>query len=72
MNDLTEKDVQNMDVFIGAVLDAYKDGKLDKIQAVNRIAHVISAIDQGNIAEAISWFKQGKKWILEKPSTAPK
>lgn len=65
MNDLTDKDMQDMDAFLGAVLDAYKGGALDKIQAVNRIAHVISAIDQGNVSEATSWFKQGRKWIQQ-------
>jgi hypothetical protein len=63
MNDLTDSDIANMDVFIEAVLDAYKDGNLDKVQAVNRIAHVISAIDQGNIEEARGWFRQGRKLI---------
>lgn len=65
MNNLTDKDIQDMDAFLGAVLDAYKDGDVDKVQAVNRIGHVISAIDQGNISEAISWFKQGRKWIQQ-------
>lgn len=62
---LTEKDHQNMEIFLGAVLDYYKNGQVDKKVAVSTLAHVMSALDIDNYGEAINWFEKGRKLILE-------
>lgn len=62
----TDKDHGNMDDFLAAVLDAYRDGKIDQNRAIATLAHVMAAIDRGNYAEARSWFEQGRKFI-ERP-----
>lgn len=59
----TEKNIQNMEAFIGHVLDDYKVGTLSKPQAVAGIAHVMTALDQGNYTEVLTWFEQGRKLI---------
>jgi O-phosphoseryl-tRNA(Cys) synthetase len=53
---LTEKDHNQMDKYLGRVLDAYKAGRIDRIAAVSEIAHVIAAVDGQNITEARSHF----------------
>lgn len=63
MNNLNNKDHDNMDVFVGSVLDAYKNGEIVKEEAIGHLTHVISAIDNGNISEARTWFEQGRKLI---------
>ena len=62
---LTESDHQNMDVFLGAVLDDYRAGVLTKDQAVGGLAHVMAALNIGNIDEARSWFREGRKFIRD-------
>lgn len=68
MNDkpiLTNKDHKNMDAFLGAVLDDYKAGVIDKSKAISGLAHVMAALDLDNYAEARAWFEQGRKFIRE-------
>lgn len=62
---LTERDHQNMDAFLGHVLDDYKAGTITKEQAIGGLAHVMAALDIGNTAEAQSWFAQGQKFIRD-------
>lgn len=62
---LTNADHQNMDAFLGAVLDDYRDGALTKEQAVGGLAHVMAALSLGNVQEARNWFMQGRKFIRD-------
>lgn len=39
------------------VLQAIADGKLSPVDAAPSFAHIIAAIDVGNIGEAEAWFK---------------
>ena len=62
---LTDTDHRNMDAFLGAVLDDYRDGALTKEQAVGGLAHVMAALNIGNVAEARAWFREGRKFIRD-------
>ncbi len=62
---LTSADHQNMEAFLGAVLDDYRDGQLAKAQAVGGLAHVMAALNLGNVDEARNWFTQGRKFIRD-------
>jgi hypothetical protein len=46
MTKLTSEDHQLLDVFLGTVLDRYKEGALSRGEAIGRLAHLVSAIDQ--------------------------
>ncbi|MFA5627451.1 MAG: hypothetical protein WC965_08245 [Thiohalomonadaceae bacterium] len=63
--ELTTRDHQNMDAFLGHVLDDYKVGVITKEQAVGGLAHVMAALDLDNYPEARSWFEQGRKFIRQ-------
>lgn len=60
---LTDRDHQNMDAFLGHVLEDFKSGEITKEEAVGGLAHVIAAIDIGNYGEAVTWLEQGRKFI---------
>lgn len=60
---LTDRDHENMDAFLGFLLDAYKQGELSREKAIGTLAHVIAAVDLDNYPEARSWFEQGRKLI---------
>lgn len=62
-SELTEKDHQNMDSFLGHVLDDYKKGTISKEQAVSGLAQVMSALDHGNYGEVRSWLEEGRKFV---------
>lgn len=62
---LTERDHVNMDAFLGHVLDDYKNGVLTKEQVVSGVAHVMAALDKGNIGEVRAWLEQGRKLIQQ-------
>jgi hypothetical protein len=62
---LTETDHQNMDAFLRAVLDDYRDGVLTKDQAVGGLAHVMAALNIGSVGEARAWFREGRKLIRD-------
>lgn len=53
---LTDSDHKGMENLINAALDGYKNGTLSRESAMNSLAHVITAIDIGNYAEARNWF----------------
>lgn len=55
---LTNADHADMKNFLAIVLDDYKYGKTSKEDVINKLAHVISALDCDNYAEVRSWFKQ--------------
>ena len=65
---LKQKDHDNLDIFLGSVLDYYKDGEVSKERAIGTIAHVMAALERGNYEEARKWFEQGRKLILQTPS----
>ncbi len=48
-----------------AVLDDYRDGVLTKEQAVGGLAHVMAALNIGNVDEARAWFREGRKLIRD-------
>lgn len=60
---LTKSDHQNMDAFLGHVLDDYKSGEITKDEAIGGLAHVMAALDRDNYGEARNWFEQGRKLI---------
>lgn len=60
---LTTKDHKSMDAFLGHVLEDFKDGEITKEEAIGALAHVMTALDIGNTAEAVNWFEQGRKFI---------
>lgn len=62
---LTNQDHTNMDAFLGHVLEDFKAGTITKKQAIGGLAHVMAALDKGNTAEAVNWFKQGRKFIRD-------
>ncbi|SIQ98451.1 hypothetical protein [Aquipseudomonas alcaligenes] len=62
---LTTRDHNNMDAFLGHVLDDYKAGLITKDQAVGGLAHVMAALDRDNYPEARSWFEQGRAFIKQ-------
>lgn len=62
---LTERDHQNMDAFLGHVLDDYKSGEITKDEAIGGLAHVMAALDRDNYGEARNWFEQGRKFIRD-------
>lgn len=62
---LTNKDHDAMDRFFAALLDDYRDGVIDKFNAVGTLGHVVAAIYIDNYSEARNWFKDGHKLIRE-------
>jgi hypothetical protein len=64
---LNDGDHENMDAFLGHVLDDHKAGKITKEAAVGALAHVMTALDQDNYDEARSWFRQGRSFLSKAP-----
>ncbi len=62
---LTETDHKNMDAFLEHVLEDYKAGAITKEQAIGGLAHVMAALNLGNVGEARSWFREGRKYIRD-------
>lgn len=60
---LTDRDHDNMDLFLNHILEDFKNGDLTKNQVAGALKQIISAIDTGNYGEAIYWFEQGRKNI---------
>lgn len=63
MSILTEKDHDNLDVFLASVLDNYKSGAISMSKAIGTISHVIAAVDDANIDEARTLLEEGRKLI---------
>ncbi len=57
---LSERDHNDMDAFLGEVLDDYKAGTITRDQAIGGLAHVMAALDIGNTGEARAWFANPK------------
>lgn len=62
--ELSNRDHDNMDAFLGHVLEAFKAGEITKERAVGSLAHVMTALEKGNHDEARSWFQQGRSFLL--------
>ena len=60
---LSSQDYQNMDAFLGHVLEDFRAGSITKEEAIGGLAHVMAAIDKGNYDEVTSWLKEGRKLI---------
>ena len=65
--DLTNATHNAMDGFFEFVLDAYKDGRVSRSNAVGALAHVIAAAAKDNDGEVIAWFRkeQYERWERE-------
>lgn len=48
---LSDAHIDGIDAFVARVLDAYKEGKIERSDAVSVIGHVTSAVDKGNETE---------------------
>jgi len=57
LTNFTNEHMKINDDFIGRVLDAYKNGKVSKIDAINTIGHVTAAIADGNENEYTTFPK---------------
>lgn len=57
----TRKDHDDLDVLLGHLLDDYKAGAITKEQAVGAIAHIVAALDAGNLDEVKTWLREGRK-----------
>lgn len=68
--ELTNRDHNNMEEFLGGVLDDYKAGVISKANAVRSLAHVMGALDVDNYGEVRSWFEQGRKFIRQNEQNA--
>ncbi len=62
-NPLSEKDHENMDSFIDAALQDFKDGVISKEQARVAIGRVMAALALGNLSGAQGWLAEGRKFI---------
>ena len=63
--ELSNRDHENKDAFLGHVLEAYKAGDITKERAVGSLAHVMTALEKGNYDEARSWFEQGRAHLAD-------
>lgn len=57
MSKLTERDHDNIDLFLCSVLDSYKKGVIDQSKALASITNLIGYIDEGNIPEVGDWLE---------------
>lgn len=60
---LTSRDHKNMDNFIETLLDDFKNGTVTKEQAASGLAHVMTALDNGEASEVRNWFEQGRSFV---------
>lgn len=54
---LSEADHNTLDLYLNAVLDAYRDGKWDQLTARSDLAHVIAAAAKDNANEVTPYAK---------------
>ncbi|WP_162878017.1 hypothetical protein [Trinickia diaoshuihuensis] len=52
---LSNAEIHGIDSFVAKVLDAYKDGRVSRQDAVLAIGHVTVAVDQGNATEYVNF-----------------
>ncbi len=65
-NRLSQRDLLNMVAFLGHVLEDHKAAVITKEQAIGGLAHVLSALSNGEHSEASRWFEQEQKLIRER------
>lgn len=61
MEQLTHKDHDDLDALLGHLLDDYKAGAITKEKAVGTIAHIVGALDAGNLDEVQTGLREGRK-----------
>lgn len=64
-DNLSEKDHTNLDRFLGLVLDRHKSGELSRARAIGTLAHVIAALDKGNLHEVRQWLEEGSSFLKD-------
>jgi hypothetical protein len=64
---LTEQDHNDMDEFLGLVLDTYHQGETSRSQAIAVLAQVLTAAAIDNHGEVLAWFKpsQYRRWAKD-------
>lgn len=62
---LTEKDHDDLDVFLYDVLDDFSKGVLSKDQVVQGLSHMIAAVSVGNYVELRNNFEHGLRPLSE-------
>lgn len=62
---LTKMDHVAMDGLLAAILRDFKAGEISSQQVISGVAHIMSAIDQGNHDEARRWFQHGRRLVRE-------
>lgn len=60
---LTDRNQDQLDDFLGNLLDDFQAGVITKEQAAGSLNHVITALDIGNHGEVQSWLEQGRKLV---------
>lgn len=58
---LTDRDHANMGAYFDHLLDAYKEGKVDRLQAREILCGLVAAMDIGNLADVVARFERGRK-----------
>lgn len=61
---LTNGDHANLTAYAGHVLDAYRDGSIDRLTAIEAIADVVAAVDTGDYGTARNHIERGRKQLL--------
>lgn len=62
---LTDKDLDDLDALLGHLFDDHKAGIITKEQAVGAVAHLVTALDAGNLDEVETSLRQGRKFVRE-------
>ncbi|MDE0177361.1 MAG: hypothetical protein OXP36_02085 [Gammaproteobacteria bacterium] len=63
---LSEKDHNELDKFVNAVLDAYRDGRLSQVEARADLMHVVAAAAKDNYDGVVS-FSEVRLAEIEEP-----
>ena len=58
---MTTENHHQMDQFLGELYDSISQGKVDRTKFIGGLAHVMAALDKGNVGEALNWFKSGDR-----------
>lgn len=60
---LTKRDHDNLDALLRHLLDDFAAGTITRDQVVGTVAHVVTALDNGDYGEVRSWLEQGRKYV---------
>lgn len=61
---LTDADHDNLDRFLGVVLDAHASRRVTREDAIASIAQVIGALDKRNVGEVRTWLQNPETFVL--------